>query len=924
MKQTRIIMKAVVKLICTLALVLLFLPQLKLTSKAFEEFYLTSPYGLWVGNVPVTESTKSGNGWSYNPSTNTLTLNGFSYEGTGSLSNFALFYDKESAAIFYNARNSTDLKLVLNGTNEIVITNSDSSINTNGLLIEFGGLAISGTGKLFIATMSGKNPTGIYVGKSCTISGGELVVYSNRYGIACKEDVTITGSDANVSISALESDSVGIHSVSNDTERLFTIGSDIDSVFISGAKFATDFKVKTAVNLGAWKDNDGEYEEKIVTASESGQDFKLYKCLCNEYTHIHKFENPVVSGSTYSAVCTNPFCYLTGSRVPLTICAPEKKKFGDAKSEKATLKELKTFIDETGDNTLSEDNITYYKGKTRLSAAPKDAGTYIAKLSKYNISVTYTIAPAETKIKNVPKASEITYGQKLSESELTNGSAFVDGTFTWSKPDIIPSVADSQSTEYDVTFTPSNTNYGPLTCKVKLTVNKAAATIEKDPTAKRGLKKKRYWQELVNNDGVAGGGQFLYALGTDDENAPKSGYSENIPNGFEAKAYYVWYKVAGDANHTDSEADCVKVTISPVDDVKDNIETQVVTKDNTPAIEVSGLNKELGESVLTDVEKARLNAGDEMNLYMEMTNIDASVSQTERTMIQNKAREAYPGAVVGMIFDMSLYKQIGKDSAVTVTNTGNKALNFKLSVPSAFLPSSGVKRNFCIIKLHNNSASMVANTTSTVIPFSTNEFSTYAIVYADKQPSSNLMAGIKVTQKNSKLSISWEKSENAAKYEVFAAYCNKKYPSKPVKTTAGNKVTLKKLNGKNIDFSREFKIYVVEYDSTGKEIGKTVEAHVAGKDNKKYTNAKAVKVAAKAVSISRGATSGISAKITLSDKKKKQLPGSHAPKFRYESDDPSIANVDKSGNVTGISTGTCTIYVHAKNGLSAKVAVTVN
>ena len=73
MKQTRIIMKAVVKLICTLALVLLFLPQLKLTSKAFEEVYFTSPYGLWVGGVPVTESTKSGNGWSYNRSTNTLT-----------------------------------------------------------------------------------------------------------------------------------------------------------------------------------------------------------------------------------------------------------------------------------------------------------------------------------------------------------------------------------------------------------------------------------------------------------------------------------------------------------------------------------------------------------------------------------------------------------------------------------------------------------------------------------------------------------------------------------------------------------------------------------------------------------------------------------------------------------------------------------
>ena len=41
------------------------------------------------------------------------------------------------------------------------------------------------------------------------------------------------------------------------------------------------------------------------------------------------------------------------------------------------------------------------------------------------------------------------------------------------------------------------------------------------------------------------------------------------------------------------------------------------------------------------------------------------------------------------------------------------------------------------------------------------------------------------------------------------------------------------------------------------------------------------------------------------------------------SDDESIATVDKSGKVTGVSAGTCTVYVYARNGYAKTVSVTV-
>ena len=80
-------------------------------------------------------------------------------------------------------------------------------------------------------------------------------------------------------------------------------------------------------------------------------------------------------------------------------------------------------------------------------------------------------------ITTAPTADAITYGQKLSDSNLTGGEAKVDsaaisGTFAWKTPSTAPEVKDSNSTEYEVVFAPTDTaSYETATCKVKLTVN---------------------------------------------------------------------------------------------------------------------------------------------------------------------------------------------------------------------------------------------------------------------------------------------------------------------------------------------------------------------------------------------------------------------------------------------------------------------
>ena len=110
---------------------------------------------------------------------------------------------------------------------------------------------------------------------------------------------------------------------------------------------------------------------------------------------------------------------------------------------------------------------------------PDDTNNY----STVTRTITVKVTKATSVIAEKPTAGELTYGQNLSDSTLTGGKAAyqtadgteITGTFAWKNSSIKPTAADSQKTEYDVTFTPSDKdNYNAVDAKLTLTVNKAA------------------------------------------------------------------------------------------------------------------------------------------------------------------------------------------------------------------------------------------------------------------------------------------------------------------------------------------------------------------------------------------------------------------------------------------------------------------
>lgn len=119
---------------------------------------------------------------------------------------------------------------------------------------------------------------------------------------------------------------------------------------------------------------------------------------------------------------------------------------------------------------------------------PDDADNY----NTVTRTITVKVTKATPIIAEKPTASVLTYGQTLSDSTLTGGKATyktadgteVAGTFVWKNGTTKPAVGDSGKTEYDVTFTPSDTaNYNAVDTKITITVNKASQAPNMPQTA---------------------------------------------------------------------------------------------------------------------------------------------------------------------------------------------------------------------------------------------------------------------------------------------------------------------------------------------------------------------------------------------------------------------------------------------------------
>lgn len=99
--------------------------------------------------------------------------------------------------------------------------------------------------------------------------------------------------------------------------------------------------------------------------------------------------------------------------------------------------------------------------------------------------------------------------------------------------------------------------------------------------------------------------------------------------------------------------------------------------------------------------------------------------------------------------------------------------------------------------------------------------------------------------------------------------------------------------------------------------------HIAGEGDAKFTNVKSIQVEKTSYTLKKGSSVTLDPKAVLYDKQKKQLSNKHAKEFRYLSSNKNVATVTADGKMKAKGTGSCTIYIIARNGGCRKIKIMV-
>ena len=154
----------------------------------------------------------------------------------------------------------------------------------------------------------------------------------------------------------------------------------------------------------------------------------------------------------------------------------------------------------------------YYTIQARCSGFYLDVDSTNVQIGKANgtASQKWIFIPQIQKpeIKSLPSATEITYGQTLSDSHLTGGAADTAGSFSWKDKTIRPTCTDSGKTPYTVVFTPSDTvNWKPAETTITLKVNPA----QNPPNLPGTTINASYDKQTVGDISLPGGWQWQQA-----------------------------------------------------------------------------------------------------------------------------------------------------------------------------------------------------------------------------------------------------------------------------------------------------------------------------------------------------------------------------------------------------------------------------
>ena len=154
-----------------------------------------------------------------------------------------------------------------------------------------------------------------------------------------------------------------------------------------------------------------------------------------------------------------------------------------------------------------------------------------------------------------------------------------------------------------------------------------------------------------------------------------------------------------------------------------------------PATSMTSDVEVLQNAVLTQEDLEKVEAGKDANIYLEVKNIDETVSESDKALVEAELGNHK----LGVHMDISLFKQVGDDPAEKVTSTNGK-ISISIKIPQELINTDSSKtRTYRIIRVHDGEAVSIDGSYDAktgTFTFETDAFSTYALVYEDVPVSS--------------------------------------------------------------------------------------------------------------------------------------------------------------------------------------------
>ena len=225
-----------------------------------------------------------------------------------------------------------------------------------------------------------------------------------------------------------------------------------------------------------------ETEQCIVEVNDNGTlRYTINACKEGKRKLIVAVESSYYSNIQLVIDMTMVSCYKVQVKEGGKVTAdPEGIVYGQSLSELAFQDTV--FTDESG-NTVPG-TLAWKETSVVPKVSETTAGWVFTPLNDAFASLegdaSITVHKQKAKVAENPKV-EITYGQKLSDAVLADGSAVnkkgetLPGHFEWVEPDQIPTAVESGKAKYKAVFVPEETeNYSECETEIAITVNKAA------------------------------------------------------------------------------------------------------------------------------------------------------------------------------------------------------------------------------------------------------------------------------------------------------------------------------------------------------------------------------------------------------------------------------------------------------------------